>query len=85
MAYTLCLTRETHNSTNSGNNNRNSKDGKRRRQRHQTTSIEIVLITTEEAAATPLASSHMFEADVDHQLTQHHFVHNGNSNNKAVQ
>ena len=27
----------------------------------------------------------MFVADVDHQLTQHHFVHNESSNNKAVQ
>ena len=85
MAYTLCLTRETRNSINSGSNNHNSKAGKCRRQRHQTTSIEIVLIITEEAAAAPLASSHMFVADVDHQLTQHHFVHNESSNNKAVQ
>ena len=27
----------------------------------------------------------MFVEDVDHQLTQHHFVHNKSSNNKAVQ
>ena len=55
------------------------------RARHLTTSTEIVLITTEEAATTPLASSNMYVADVDHQLTQPHFAHNESSNNKAVQ
>ena len=85
MAYTLCLTRETCNSTNSANNNRNSQDGKCHRGRHWTTNTEIVLIITEEAAAVPLASSHMYVADVDHQCTQPHFAHNESSNNKAVQ
>ena len=87
MAYTPCLTRETHNSTSSGNNNNNHSklDGKLHRTRHPTTSTEIVLITTEEAAAAPLVSSRMFAAGVVHQPTQHLIAHKGSNNNRAVQ
>ena len=87
MAYTPCLTRETHNSTSSGNNSNNHSklDGKLHTTRHPTTSTEIVLITTEEAAATPLVSSRMFAAGVVHQPTQHLIVPKGSNNNRAVQ
>ena len=84
MAYTLCLTRETRNSTNSGCNNCNSKGGKLHRASHQTISTGIVLITTEEAAAAPLASSHTCAVNVDHQPIQHSLAHNASSNNRVV-
>ena len=42
------------------------------------------MITTEEAAAAPLASSHMCAVDVDHQPIQHSFARNARSNNKVV-
>ena len=87
MAYTPCLTRETHNSISSGNNNNNHSklDGKLHTTRRLTTSTEIVLITTEEAAAAPLVSFRMFAAGVVHQPTQHLTVPKESNNNKAVQ
>ena len=84
MAYTLCLTRETCNSTNLRSNNCNSRGGELHRASLQKISSGTVLITTEEAAATPLASSHMCAVNVDHQPIQHSSACNISSNNRVV-